>query len=28
VNVPVDDPGCLVDVDTPEDYAKEIRDRR
>jgi len=28
VNVPVDDPGCLVDVDTPEDYAKEVRDRR
>ena len=24
VNVPVDDPGCLVDVDTPEDYARAI----
>lgn len=22
LNVPVDDPGCLVDVDTPDDYAR------
>jgi molybdenum cofactor cytidylyltransferase len=25
VNVPVDDPGCLVDVDTPRDYEEVIR---
>jgi molybdenum cofactor cytidylyltransferase len=25
VNVPVDDPGCLVDVDTPEDYQELLR---
>jgi molybdenum cofactor cytidylyltransferase len=24
VNVPVDDPGCLVDVDTPQDYSALI----
>jgi molybdenum cofactor cytidylyltransferase len=26
VNVPVDDPGCLVDIDTPRDYEEVLRD--
>ena len=25
LNVPVDDPGALVDIDTPEDYRREMR---
>lgn len=28
VNVPVDDPGCLVDVDTPRDYEEALKDDR
>jgi molybdenum cofactor cytidylyltransferase len=27
VNVPVDDPNCLVDVDTPADYERVVRPR-
>jgi molybdenum cofactor cytidylyltransferase len=26
VNVPVDDPGCLVDVDTPSDYQRVMKE--
>jgi len=28
VNVPVDDPGCLVDIDTPRDYEQALNDHR
>jgi len=24
INVPVDDPGCVVDIDTPEDYRRAV----
>ena len=27
INVPVDDPGCVVDIDTPEDYRQAVRSR-
>ena len=26
VNVPVDDPGCLVDIDTPDDYNRAMQE--
>jgi molybdenum cofactor cytidylyltransferase len=25
VNVPVEDPGCVVDIDTPDDYQRAVR---
>jgi molybdenum cofactor cytidylyltransferase len=28
VNVPVDDPGCLIDIDTPGDYEREMKEGR